>query len=350
MMTKFNAYPEKTQFNSVTRLPRTIIRWQISLVFVALFLCNGLAFSSDVLRLGVLKFGTVNWIISVIKQLELDKKYGINIEVVPLAAKNSAHISIQGGASDMIVSDWIWVSRQRANGSDYTFAPYSTATGAVIVRNDSGIDRLQDLQGKRMGVAGGPVDKSWLLLSAFTRKNLGIPIENLIQPSFAAPPLINQLIISGELSAVLNFWHYTARLEATGMKALIRVKDVLPSLGIEKEIPLIGWVFSESWARHNPAVIEGFLAAAKEAQQIMRDDEQIWHKIRPLMQVDDAVAAALITAYREGIIDCFNRQSVTAIQKAFAIIAKVGGAHLTGNNTILNAGTVWSPIIDANCN
>src|SRR5690606_9323803 len=129
------------------------------------------------------------------------------LQVLPLGSKNAVSVALQGGAVDLIVSDWIWVSRQRAAGRPYTFVPYSVATGAVVVRPDAGIEELADLQGRRLGVAGGPVDKSWLLLQAYAHRTLGKDFAASLEPTFAAPPLLNQLLLRRELPAVLNYWH-----------------------------------------------------------------------------------------------------------------------------------------------
>ena len=46
-------------------------------------------------------------------------------------------------------------------------------------------------------------------------------------PVFAAPAVINEQLMEGNVDAVLNFWHYNARLKAAGMNEVISVKDVL---------------------------------------------------------------------------------------------------------------------------
>ena len=64
------------------------------------------------------------------------------------------------------VTDWLWVSRERGLGAKLTFYPYSSALGAVMVPAASPIKTLADLKGRKLAVAGGPIDKSWLLLLA----------------------------------------------------------------------------------------------------------------------------------------------------------------------------------------
>lgn len=94
------------------------------------FLCAGLiagliasAGLADVpvLRVAVLKFGTVNWELNTIRHHDLDTSNGFTLDVQGMAGSAAAKVAFQGGATDVIVSDWLWVARQRAAGKDPTF-------------------------------------------------------------------------------------------------------------------------------------------------------------------------------------------------------------------------------------
>ena len=294
------------------------------------------------IRVGVLKFGTVNWELDVIRDQSLDQQQGVKLEVVPLATKNASTVALQGGAVDVIVSDWLWVSRQRAQGRAYTFVPYSKAVGAVMVRPDAGIVDLAALRGKRLGVAGGPVDKSWLLLRAYSKKTLGADLSEWVEPNFAAPPLLNQLALRGELPAVLNFWHYTARLKAAGLQQLVAISEVLSALGVEEEVPLIGWVFDEGWAEQHPEAVRGFLRASQEAKGLLAASDALWETLRPAMKAEDqATFIALRDGYRAGIPRRFGEQEIAAASKVYEILAREGGERLVGKQSSLSPGTFW---------
>ncbi|MEZ5453671.1 MAG: ABC transporter substrate-binding protein [Thiothrix sp.] len=56
-----------------------------------------------------------------------------------------------------------------------------------MVKPDSGIKTLADLKGKKLGVAGGPSDKSWLLLRAYAKQTAGLDLQAEAEPQFAAP-------------------------------------------------------------------------------------------------------------------------------------------------------------------
>ena len=124
---------------------------RIKILVVFMFLLINLQ-ANQTLKVGVLAYGTVNWELDVIKHNNLDKKYGIDLEVVKLASKNAVSIALQSKSVDIIVSDWIWVNRQRFEGKDYTFYPYSKAIGALYTSNKD-VKTLLDLKDKRLGVS-----------------------------------------------------------------------------------------------------------------------------------------------------------------------------------------------------
>ena len=211
------------------------------------------------IKIGVLKFGTVNWELKSMKHGEFDKVNGVDVEIVPYASGDATRIALQGGAVDVIVADWLWVSRQRASGQNLTFVPYSSSVGAVMVAPDSGIKSLADLRGKKIGVAGGPLDKNWLLLQGMAKQehNMDLDAENEI--AFGAPPLLAEKTRQGELDAMLNFWHYSARLEADGYQRLVSAEDAAAVLGASGPVSAIGYVFADEWAAENPEAAMGFV-------------------------------------------------------------------------------------------
>ncbi len=298
-------------------------------------------------RIGALQFGTVNWELDVIKHLGLAEKEGVDMEVVPLASKNAAAVALQGGAADIIVTDWFWVSRQRAEGREYSFAPYSVIAGGLMVRPDSHISTLEDLRGKSIGVAGGPVDKSWLLLRAYGKETMNDDLLDFVEPVYGAPPLLNRLVEKGEFPAVLTFWHYQARLKAKGLKKVIDISDVLEQLGIAPDVPIVGWVFSEKWAQENEDALQGFLRASAAAKKILADSDEEWLRLESLIKPgDDATLMALRDGYREGIPRHFGMAEVTASKNLYNILSEIGGSKLVGDSKELSPGTFWTGAIE----
>jgi NitT/TauT family transport system substrate-binding protein len=304
-------------------------------------------FSANSIKMAVLKFGTVNWELDVIKRHDLDRQHGFSLDAVEMAGKQATMVALQAGSVDIAVSDWIWVSRQRHEGKTFTFVPYSTALGALVVPQDSTIKAIKDLQGLRLGIAGGPLDKSWLLLQALAFQQSGIELNKTLTPVFAAPPLLNQQLKQGRIDAVLNFWPYVARLEAIGMQQLIGVQEVSRGLGIHSQVPFVGYVFDENWANQHPNLIQNFIRATTKAKQIMLESDLEWEKLRPLMKApDEATFLALRDGFRAGIPKQWGMAEQNDAKRLFDILFKLGGKKLVGNTTQLTDGTFWSDRVE----
>src|ERR1700716_4362361 len=185
--------------------------------------------AAETIRLAVQKTGTFTWELAVIRAHGLDRQANLLLQVNELASPEAGKIALRGGGADVIVSDWLWVSRERGLGAKLTFYPYSSALGAVMVPNVSSIRTLTDLKGRKLAVAGGPIDKNWLLLRASMKQD-GIDLKSESTILYGAPPLLAAKTLSGEMDATVNYWNFCAALEAKGLRRLIGIEDLLPKL------------------------------------------------------------------------------------------------------------------------
>ncbi|MEJ6707327.1 MAG: ABC transporter substrate-binding protein [Amylibacter sp.] len=301
------------------------------------------ASASEVLKVAVLGFGTVNWELDTIRHNGFDHANGFDMEVQGVAGKSAAAIAFQSGEADVIVTDWIWVARQRAAGKDYVFIPYSKSVGGLMVAEDSPVQTLADLQGLKIGIAGGPVDKSWLILQAYATETQGFDLKGGTEQVFGAPPLIFKTALQGETDGVINFWHFMAKLDAKGFRTVVSVADATRELGLDPETPLLGYVVKGELLREKPELVAGFAAASRAAKDLLATDDAEWDRLRPGMKAgDDAAFAALMAGFRAGIpsVDPVNLDSAAQF---LALMADLGGEKLVGSATTLPEGVFYSP-------
>ncbi len=315
---------------------------KVFLTGLALLLA-GSSFAADktTIRIGVLAFGTVDWELSALQNDPKTASADFQLQVQRLANPEAGKIALQSGAVDMIVSDWIWVSRMRANGADFSFYPYSNTSGALMVAKDSPIHSLQDLKGKKLGIAGGELDKNWLLLQALAQQEQ-LDLDKDVEKVFGAPPLLNEQLKQKRVDAVLNYWHFAARLEAEGYRQIIDGKGILKALGVTENAPGIGYVFKHSWAMNHKNAVNRFLQASQQAKtQLCRADDA-WQKIIPLTQTNDpATQAKLRQRYCEGRIEHWGENEQQAASRLYGLLRNLSNKQLTGNAENLQPGTFW---------
>lgn len=292
-------------------------------------------------RIGVLKFGTVSWELDTITHHGFDGENGVELDITYFAGEDATNVAMLAGDLDIIVTDWLWVSRQRAAGEDITLIPYSSAVGAIMVKEASPIRAVTDLTGRKIGVAGGPIDKSWLLLQAFCQRDHGIDLAAQNDIVFGAPPLISEKAMQGELDAVLNFWHFCARLEARGFRRLIGTNDAAMALGAKGPVSALGYVFHEDWARANPQAIEGFARASAQAKKLLATSDAEWLRLAPIVKAEGTELEKLRDRYREGIPTRPVAEEEADAAKLYLVLAQVGGQRLVGQSPEMAPGTFW---------
>lgn len=322
-----------------------LIRARLFTMLLAMVVLAPPLAAREPVRIGVLKFGTVNWELDVIKTHGLDQQEGIDVQIVEFAGRDATSIALLGGKVDVIVIDWMWVARQRAEGARPTFVPFSSAVGALMVPSSSAIQSLADLKGKRLGIAGGPIDKSWLLIRAMGLSQLGFDLDGSVDKTFGAPPLLNAQALAGRLDGIITSWNFLAELEAKGFRVLVSVEQAAQAIGIAGSLPLLGYVFDENWGRAHRDAVAALARASRRAKQILAESEAEWDRLRPLVKpADEATFAALKAGFRRGAPVRWGQAERDAAARAYDVIARLGGEELIGRSATLQPGVFWPDV------
>jgi NitT/TauT family transport system substrate-binding protein len=314
-------------------------------IFVTLCLLVGTTptLASETLRIGLQTTGTFAWQLDVVRRHGLAASAGLDLKTSEYASPDAGKLALNSGSVDLAVVDWLWVARARALGAKLLFYPYSSAVGAIMVKNDSAVRKIGDLKGRVLAVAGGPLDKSWLIVQAAAMRQ-GIDLRRETTLEYGAPPLIFQKLRQGEADAGLNFWNFCVQLEAEGYRRILDLRDAQAALGLEEPIALIGYAFSEEFAASHKSTIDRFIAVAQKADEIMLRSDAEWDALRPLMNVQDE---RTFRAYRDRTREGIPRRPIAAeeddARALFRTLAGVGGAALVGPSRELDRGLYYQP-------
>jgi NitT/TauT family transport system substrate-binding protein len=293
-------------------------------------------------KIATIPFGTVSWEVETIRHANLDVANAIRLEPVKLANNDATRIAFQAGQVDTIVTDLLWAARLRNDGRKVKFLPFSATEGAVMVPADSPIRTIADLTGKRIGVSGGALDKSWLMLRAHARQTTGVDLATGSAPSYGASPLLMNKLASGELDAALLYWNFCARLEAKGFRRLVGAGDIARAFGIEGNIALIGYIFDEAILAREAGILDAFAKTSAQAKRLLATSEAAWAPVRPLMEAPDEVTYQTLKRYfLEGIPSRPVSDERQDAERLYAVLARLGGEKLVGSGTSLPPDLYW---------
>ena len=297
--------------------------------------------AAETLRIGLQTTGTFAWQLDVIRRHGLADHAGLDLKITQFASPDAAKLALNSDTVDLAVVDWLWVARARALGAKLLFYPYSSAVGAIMVKSDSPLHGIADLKGHVLGIAGGPLDKSWLIVQAAAIRQ-GVNLKRDTTLAYGAPPLISQKLQQGEAEASLNFWNFCAGLETQGYRRIFEVRDAEAALGLTEPVALLGYAFSEQFAADHRSTVDRFIAAAQKADNIMLRSDQEWDALRPLMNADDDKT---FKAYRDRTREGMPRRSIATeeadARALFKALASTGGAELVGPSQELDPGLYY---------
>jgi NitT/TauT family transport system substrate-binding protein len=301
------------------------------------------ALADDVLRIGLQTTGTFVWQLDVMRRHGLAANAHLDLQVSEFASPDAGKLALNGGAVDIAVVDWLWVARARALGAKLLFYPYSTAAGAIMVKSDSPVRGIEDLRGRVLAIAGGSLDKSWLIVQGAALRR-GIDLRREAKLEYGAPPLMAEKLQQGEADAGLNFWNFCAAQEVQGYRRILDVREAEQMLGLREPVALIGYAFSEEFAADHKSELDRFIELAHQANDIMRQSNQEWDALRPLMKASDD---ATFKVYRDRTREGMPRRSIAAeaqdARALFKALAAIGGKELVGPAQELDENLYYQP-------
>lgn len=292
----------------------------LTLLVLLAFSMKSLADELPVIRAATLASGTVNWELQHIKNQKLDLKNGFVLQIIKVASLGAARLALTSNSADTIVSDWLWAAKREEKGDPLTFIPFSNQIGSVLTKDGSPITELKQLKGKRIGVAGGPLNKGWILLHAAALKE-GINLAKDATVQYGAPPLLSQSLKKQQIDVLVTFWHYGARLKAEGYRTLIELNEIMRDLGMKTQLPMLGYLFKRSYAENHNMSIARFDAAIRQAKTELSAKNEHWQKLRPLMRAENEhIFNALIKGYIAGIPGAIDDHQIKDAQVFYRII------------------------------
>ncbi len=206
------------------------------------------------------------------------------------------------------------------------------------------IKDIADLKGKKLAIAGGPLDKSWLLLQGLARRS-GLDLRRQATIVYGAPPLLSEKAVQGENDATLTFWNFCADLEGKGQKRAIVMDEVMKQLG------------AKGAGRDRRLHLRRRLGGARTSRRSIASStrrarpRRSWPRPTPNGSGSRRASACAIrrrsrsTASATAKASCAARSPRRKPMRArsIGVLAEVGGTELVGPARELDRGTFYRP-------
>jgi len=253
--------------------------------------------SAPTLRFAVIGSGGQTEVPYAIQQAGLDRKYGINIEIIDFAAPGQQYTMFRSGAADIASGNFIDLLRQRKGGSAIqAIHGFQGHNNVFVVKPNSSIKAFADLKGRKVGTFGTTF-LDWLIVRAAGKKAYNVDLQTDASVVPGAPPLLNQFLGRGEVEATLQFSSLAlAPIARNEQRMLIDLPALMKAAGFRSDLLYLQWMITEKWARANPEAVSKLPAMLNEAYAVLKRDDGLWPVLAQRINITDP---EIIAAYRD---------------------------------------------------
>lgn len=232
-----------------------------------------------------------------IQQAGLDRKYGVNIQVIDFAAPGQQYTLFRSGAADIAGGNFVDLLRQRKGGNAIqAIHGFQSYNNLFVIKPGSPITAFTELRGKKVGTFGATF-LDWLIVRAAGKKAYNVDLQTDAIPVTGAPPLLNQFLAKGEVDVTLQFSSLTLGPIAKGeQRVLINMPDIMKAAGFGTDPFYVQWMITEKWAKANPEAVRKLPAMLDEAYAVLANDDRLWPVLAQRINITDP---AVIAAYRD---------------------------------------------------
>lgn len=240
----------------------------------------------------------------VAKDLGYYEANGVKVEITEYRGGAAAQQALVAGEADIInffpPGAILAVAKgveQKVIGADVN----SPIGWALITKADSGIESIEDLAGRRVGVTGKGATTA--VLAAAVLDRYGVDAELIALGGNTLPALL-----SGDVDATSHAPSSIARArEKTDIRILVDYEKELPN-----SLPSI-WIATDAAIESNPEAVAGFLRATYQAVQYMKANEVFSIDfLTNYMKLSDPESIRIAHEY-----DVMNQETRAALERAW---------------------------------
>jgi NitT/TauT family transport system substrate-binding protein len=146
----------------------------------------------------------------------------------------------------------------------------------------------------------------------------------------AAVSLLRGLMEQGQLDAAEMFNSLAPAMFATGkFRPLAQIRELIAQLGLP-DSPFLLYMCDQNYAAAHPANVRAYLAAYREALEILKTDDAVWLERGREMKLDESAIVPFRDAARKDLMGKFSPTTQADIRKTFDVLLATAGTGVLG--------------------
>lgn len=273
--------------------------------------------------------GLQDLVVGTMIRQEIDEKYNLDLNVHEFLNPPASALAITQGAVQIGFGGTTSMAVARSQGADVVlFGALPAPPGGVFVPNDSDIEDLGDLVGKRLGSFSANNSSTFALLSVVANLSFDIPnLEAAVAGLIVAPDgAILGLLDSGELDAVHLGSTATIVTQLGGKYKQIvdLVPDYVDAMGAPPAY--LTFATKESYAAEHCSELAAFSNAVRDAVGHLQTDDEAWADYVNSLKITDPDAQQALKALldADSLVDWDQEQIESAKEMLEAFIPILG--------------------------
>ncbi len=275
--------------------------------------------------------GTNAFAFYTIQKFKLDEKYGFKLQEIVVSGSLAAMTAMRSGGADMMVSDLMSIANVRNAGEKMiAIVPMFRWGDQIVVPASSTIKNLGDLRGKKVGTDNRN-NATWFVIVAAALKLHNLSLEKDAEVHAGSVSLLRGLMEQGQLDATFMFNNITPAMTVTGkFRVLYEMRELISAIGLDGDVPFLFHAVSEAYAAAHPANVKAYLAAYREAVQILNTNDDIWMEVGRRQKMDDAAIPPLRDEMRRDLMSKFEPTTEGAVRNIFDVLLATAGPTVLG--------------------
>lgn len=284
--------------------------------------------------------GSPRYLLYTMKRLGLDHEHGFHLDLELVSDEleggvETVESKLQTDDADLIDIDYISTARERAEGAPIVAVhPYGRTVGGLVAPEDSNIDSIEDVRGKRIGVVRR-LDKNWILVRAACRERHGFDPDEAATPVEAGSKVdLTRMLEDDEVDAILQFWPIIPEITERGpYEEVLSMSRLVQTLsGTENRLPISTFLTSEAYLNNNRDAVRAFTDAYRATVDRLVTDDEPWEVVgETLMTYDDpAIVRAVRDGWRDMVVQEWDAETVDGMAQLFDSLHEIGGTEALG--------------------